>query len=163
MSVAKSTATGRRDPKHQPPDSHLGFLLWRASRMFLEELRHELVERGYDDLSPTHVNIMPMLDVDGTSAQVLATRIGISKQAAGKIVAELQRAGYVRTERDPSDARARLVVFSEKGRALLDDGEKAKLAIESRWLAGLDEDSARLLKQALAAITELGGSLHPNR
>lgn len=147
------TQVGRRAPEHQAPDSHLGFLLWRANRLFLDELRRELAQRGYDDLSATHVNIMPMLDVDGTSAQVLAKRIGITKQAAGKVVAELERTGYVSRVPDPGDARARFVVFTAKGRALLDEGEIAKLAIEARWLADLDAGAVVNLKEALSTIT----------
>lgn len=154
MTEGEATAAGRRPAHHRAPDSHLGFLLWRASRVFLDALRQELADRGYDDLSPSHVNVMPMLDADGTNAQVLAGRIGVTKQAAGRIIGELDRAGYVRRVTDLGDGRARLVLFTEKGRALLEEGEQAKLALEERWLAGLDVETVTLLKRALGTIVE---------
>lgn len=154
MSLGEPNLPGRRPAHHRAPQSHLGFLLWRASRAFLDALRQELAARGYDDLSASHVNVMPMLDADGTTAQVLAGRIGISKQAAGRIVGELDRAGYVRREPDVGDGRARLVFFTDKGRSLLDEGERAKIAIEERWLAGMDAEAGASLKRLLLAIVE---------
>lgn len=152
--MGKRGEIGGRRPHHRTPEASLGFLLWRATRTFLEDLRDELAVRGYDNLSPTQVNVMPMLDADGTSAQVLAARIGVSKQAAAKIVGELERLGYVRRESDPNDARARLVRVTAKGHALLDEGERAKSAIEARWLAGLDPADVSTLKRTLAAIVK---------
>lgn len=154
MTEGEATVAGRRPAHHRAPNSHLGFLLWRASRAFLEDFRQELAARGYDDLSPSHVNVMPMLDADGTNAQVLADRIGVTKQAAGRIIGELDRAGYVRRVTDIGDGRARLVLFTEKGRALLEEGERAKLALEERWLVGLDVETVALMKHVLGAIVE---------
>lgn len=139
-------------PHHSEPQAHLGFLLWRASRKFLADLRVELATRGYDDLSATHVNVMPMLDAEGTNAQALAGRLGISKQASGRIVGELERLGYVSRETDPADARGRLIRFTQRGHDLLNEGELAKLIIEQRWLSGLDQSGVSAMKQILKTI-----------
>jgi DNA-binding MarR family transcriptional regulator len=51
----------------------------------------------------------------------LAARMGISKQAVGQLVDELEQMGAVERVADPSDGRAKLIRFSTKrGSSLLD-------------------------------------------
>jgi DNA-binding MarR family transcriptional regulator len=137
---------------HRSPDEHLGFLLWRSGRSFVDMLQQELSQRGFNDLTNAHMNLMPFLDSDGTRTTQLAQRMGTSKQAVTKLVDDLEAKGYMSRASDPSDGRAKIVVFTGKGLRLLEAGERAKIAIEQRCLSGHSQRERRLLVDALKKI-----------
>jgi DNA-binding MarR family transcriptional regulator len=64
-----------------------------------------------------HTMLLERLPADGARLSVLASLLGMSKQAAGEIVDDLESAGYVQRIADLGDRRARLVVASPKGTA----------------------------------------------
>ncbi len=44
----------------------------------------------------------------------------MTKQSIGELVAQLEALGIVKREQDPTDARAKVVLFTERGRAWLE-------------------------------------------
>ena len=50
---------------------------------------------------------------------VLAARAGVTRQAAGQLIAEIERCGYVERRAAKDDARATVVRFTPRGRRLL--------------------------------------------
>jgi DNA-binding MarR family transcriptional regulator len=85
-----------------------------------KRVRRGLVERGHD-LQPSHAAVMPNLPVTGLRLTELAERLRISVQRAGQLVQGLERAGYVERASDATDARAKLVRYSARGRLLMQD------------------------------------------
>jgi DNA-binding MarR family transcriptional regulator len=78
----------------------------------------------------------------------LAERLKVSQQAASKSVADLQKRGYLSREPDPADARARLVVLTERGEAVIASARKHRAAVDAdlRTALGAERiESARLL------------------
>ncbi|APU13183.1 MULTISPECIES: MarR family winged helix-turn-helix transcriptional regulator [Actinoalloteichus] len=101
-------------------------------------LAAHLSSQGFTDLRPTHVvNVLRHLDCGGTRPTVLADRAGMTPQAISELVAHLERAGYVRRVPDPSDGRARIVVYADRGEAA---GDAA-----ARYFAELETHGARLV------------------
>jgi DNA-binding MarR family transcriptional regulator len=149
-----STNFGSRPSSFRDPQVHLGFKLWQVGRTFVEALTVELITEGFDDLTPGLVNIMPMLDVTGTQISALAARLNISKQAAAKIVQRLVILGYVTLTERPDDRRARLVNFSERGLALLEAGERQKIALEKKLLKDIPADDQSRFLTVLKRILE---------
>jgi DNA-binding MarR family transcriptional regulator len=56
--------------------------------------------------------------MQGVRQVVLANRAGMSKQAIGQLIAEIQALKYVELAPDPDDARAKIVCFTKRGMAL---------------------------------------------
>lgn len=102
-------------------NGNLGQVLFRCSRLLNEEgvARAQALSPGF---RISHTSLLPHIDLEGTRAVDLSKRLGISKQAVGQLVRELEEMGMVERRPDPSDGRAWLVVFSEKGREGLLDG-----------------------------------------
>ncbi|MFN3202839.1 MAG: MarR family winged helix-turn-helix transcriptional regulator [Bradymonadia bacterium] len=98
---------------------NMGHLLIKAARLFNEHSlgRLQASVTPYAGVRMAHLSLMPHLDLEGTRITELARRVGVSKQAVGQLVDDMQRMGLVRRERDPDDGRARRVVFTEKGQA----------------------------------------------
>ena len=64
------------------------------------------------EIRPAHTALFPHIDLAGTRQTELARRMGISKQAVGQLVAELEHMGALQRVPDPTDGRARLVRFA---------------------------------------------------
>ena len=60
------------------------------------------------------------MDIHGSRLTDLAERAGISKQAMGKIIDELENLGYVSRDTH-EDGRAKVIQFTRKGLKLLKD------------------------------------------
>lgn len=58
---------------------------------------------------------------DGVTQSDLSRSIGTMEPTTMTAIASMERVGLVRRERDPSDARRRLVFLTEKGRALREE------------------------------------------
>src|ERR1700734_3019093 len=84
----------------------LPLLLVGAFRSVIDELHGMLAENGHDEARPLHGFALQAIGPDGSTASELGRRLGVSKQAAAKTVASLERVGYVHREPDPGDARA---------------------------------------------------------
>ena len=60
-------------------------------------------------LSPA---LLSNLDADGTRIGVLAMRAGVTRQAAGQLLREIERCEYVERRVSPDDARATMIYFT---------------------------------------------------
>ncbi len=80
----------------------------------------------------------------------------MTKQTAGHLVDQLQRAGYVERVPDPTDRRARLVRLTGKARAAVPVAEAEVARILTQWSTELGPD----LSSALATALERLGALH---
>ena len=87
----------------------------RAGRSAIDELHRRLAERGHPDVRPAHGYAFQAIGVSGATATELGRRLGVTKQAAGQMVDELVRLGYVVRGADPADGRRRIVTLTPRG------------------------------------------------
>jgi DNA-binding MarR family transcriptional regulator len=135
-------------------DGNLGQLLLKAARLYHEQSMDRLRHKGYT-VSAAHLALLPHLDLDGTRMNVLAGRMGITKQGINQLVTEMERHGYLTRIPDPADARARLVILTEKGFRGVKDGLATLKLKEAQLQAGLGFATLRDLKHTLARLVEL--------
>ncbi len=90
---------------------------------FRDRIRQGLKDRGHR-LQPAYSSVIVHLRLEGSRLTELAERAGMSKQAMGKMIDELEEIGYVKKTADPLDGRAKMICFTKKGLGLLaDSGE----------------------------------------
>ncbi|MGZ4618392.1 MAG: MarR family winged helix-turn-helix transcriptional regulator, partial [Frankiaceae bacterium] len=82
----------------------------------------------------------------------LAEQAGITKQSAGFLVDQLERAGYVERVPDPADGRARLVRVAERGARSVEASRGTVAQVEAEWTAYL---GARRMAQLRRILTDL--------
>jgi len=99
--------------------------------------------------------LLPHIALEGTRATELARAIGVSKQAIGQLVAELEDMGFVERVPDPSDGRAKLVRFTRRGRPWLLDGLKLLGEIEAELEEQIGARRMRDLHRALATLHDV--------
>jgi DNA-binding MarR family transcriptional regulator len=94
---------------------NIGVLLQALSRDFERRARGTLQARGHTELLPSHQVVFGNLGRSGTRLTVLAQQAGMTKQAMGQIVDDLEELGYVERIPDPKDGRAKIVRFTAAG------------------------------------------------
>src|ERR1700754_5232266 len=96
----------------------LGSLLRRPYEILQVRVYAGLAERGFPDIRPAHSSVFRYIKPDGSRVSDLAELADMTKQRMGYLAANLSDMGYVTIAPDPSDARAKLVTLTEKGRAV---------------------------------------------
>lgn len=143
----------------------LAILVLLASRLMTEEVHRRLAELGYEHLRPAHGFAFQLIDSRGGATGVeLADHLGVTRQATGQMIDELERLGYVVRQADPTDARLRRVHLTDRGREVLALSAELWAAQERDWeqLIGAPEMAA--LRSGLGAfIDDRGGFDGPSR
>ncbi len=94
-------------------------LLFRASRL-VNELAIARAQSAGGRLRVAHTQLFPHITSDGVRLTALAETLGVTKQAIGPLIDDLEREGVVERVDDPEDRRAKRIRWTRKGqRALL--------------------------------------------
>jgi DNA-binding MarR family transcriptional regulator len=127
--------------------------LFRLSRLLNESVILRARERtGNANLRAAHTALLPHIDLAGTRLTTLAERLGVTKQAAGQLVDELEAQGVIERVPDAEDGRAKLVRFSAKGRQGLLEGLELLRELEAELAESL---GARRWKEFRSSIFDL--------
>jgi DNA-binding MarR family transcriptional regulator len=140
---------------HAGGQPNIGLLCFIAYRAMEARVLEAVAAAGFDDVTAAQGRVFARIDPDGTRVTDLAERALITKQTAGFLVDQLERAGYVRRVPDPRDARARLVQIAERGRAAVEVARQAEAKVEAEWTAHLGQEAIAQLRQALAGLREI--------
>ncbi|WP_407912737.1 MarR family winged helix-turn-helix transcriptional regulator [Kitasatospora sp. NE20-6] len=113
-------------------------------------------DRGFGDVRPAHGFAFVRLAPTGATVGELAEHLGVTKQAASQMVEELVRKGYVERRPHPGDARARLVVLTERGWSCTRAADAAAADAMGAWEAVLGGQRLRQLTADLAGLAPSG-------
>ncbi|QOV33395.1 MarR family transcriptional regulator [Streptomyces ferrugineus] len=134
---------------------NLGVLCFIAHRAMEARVLQALAAAGYDDLTSAQGRVFARIGPQGTRVTDLAEQAQITKQTAGFLVDQLERAGYVRRVPDPTDARARLVQIAARGKAAVEVARVAEAETEAEWTRHLGKQSTNQLRRALTRLREI--------
>jgi len=81
----------------------------------MEYVQARLEQLGFDDIRPAHMAIFQNLGPGGARIGELAERAKLTNQSVGYLVDYLEEHGYVERRPDPTNRRATLVCFTERG------------------------------------------------
>ncbi|MFJ3549319.1 MarR family winged helix-turn-helix transcriptional regulator [Streptomyces sp. NPDC090114] len=126
----------------------------------VQRIHDGVVARGFEGVRPMHGFAFTRLASDGATVTDLAVHLGVTKQAASQLVDDLVRKGYAERHPHPVDARARLVVMTERGRACTRAAEEAAAEAVREWSEVLGEAEVRELARMLPRIAP-GGPIRP--
>ncbi|MEU6260058.1 MarR family winged helix-turn-helix transcriptional regulator [Streptomyces sp. NPDC047043] len=115
-----------------------------------------VVARGFEGVRPAHGFAFARLAPDGATVTELAVHLGVTKQAASQLVDEIVRKGYAERRAHPVDARARLVVLTERGWACTRAAEEAAAEVVQGWVDVLGEHQVRSLHGQLWRVAPNG-------
>jgi DNA-binding MarR family transcriptional regulator len=137
------------------PPRPLPALLTQVKEAAIHKLRDRLAEEGYGDIREGYGCVFGFIDIDeGSRLTDLAERSGLTKQAVGEVIPELEQLGYVTREADPRDRRAKLIKLTPKGRDACLTGRRLFAEIEREWAEQLGEELLAGLREAAERIAE---------
>lgn len=140
------------DGLHQPGPVPLARLFAMAFRDLVDGLHERLAERGWDDVRPSYGFVLLAARETPTTATDLAHLLGVSKQAASKLVDGMVAAGYVRRGDGGPDARHRPVGLTGRGRALLAAVEQVHAELEQEWAAVVGPAGVERVRQDVTSV-----------
>ena len=126
-------------------------ILWDELRHNME---HQLKEKGFVDVSPSHGWIFHNTKEEGSRITELAAIAKITKQSMSALVAQLEKTGYVKKKIDATDKRAWLLVLTPKGKKVKEAGYEINYLFEKRWEQKLGRKDYGLFRQLLIKLSE---------
>jgi DNA-binding MarR family transcriptional regulator len=141
------------DPRQE--ELNLGLLCFIAARAMEARVLDALAAAGFDDVTLAQGRLVARIGPKGTRVTNLAEQARVTKQTAGFLVNQLERAGYVRRVPDPADARARLVQIAPRGEAAIAVARVVEAEVEAEWTRHLGKHAANQLRRALTRLREI--------
>jgi len=134
-------------------------------RSLIDGLHERLAARGWRNVRPNYGFVLLAARGSGIQASEIAALMGVSKQAASKLVEAMELAGYLRRAPHADDQRAKLVTLTELGDELLVAVEEIYAELEQEWVTILDRDRVDALRADLNTVLRAthGGRLPPIR
>lgn len=139
----------------------LARLFAMAFRSLIDALHQRLEERGWSDVKPAYGFVLLAARSRNITVNDVAALMGMTKQAASKLVMGMEESGYVDRETDPGDTRARIVQLTARGHALLETVERIYGELEDEWAAVIGAKRVESLRRDLITVLEAahGGEL----
>ena len=131
---------------------NLALLLELAYKKLDAALVEQLRASGFPDLRPAHSQVFGAISAEGSRVGEMAAQAGITQQSMSELVDSLERLGYLDRRPDPSDRRARIIVFTERGWEAVRAGIAIVDAIEHDWAQHMGARRANALRAALEII-----------
>jgi DNA-binding MarR family transcriptional regulator len=136
------------------PPRPLPALLTQVKEAALHKMRGRLAEEGYGDIREGYGCVFGFIDIDeGSRLTELAERAGLTKQAVGEVIPELEQLGYVTREPDPRDRRAKIIKLTPKGRDACLTGRRLFAEIEREWAEEFGDELLTALREAAERIS----------
>lgn len=149
----------------RPPPIPLARLLAIAYRRLIDGLHARLAERGYTDVRPAFGYVLLAVREKPTTGADVAALLGVSKQAASKLVEAMEQGGYLERRAHGDDARAKQLVLTARGRKFLLTVESIYEELEHEWAELTSRKRVEAIRDDLRTILETsnGGVLPPVR
>lgn len=129
-------------------------------RVLGDAIDEALEAERFGDVRRSHGVVFETVDPGGSRVVDMAHRARMTKQAMGQLVAAVEALGYVERRPDPDDARAKLVVLTDRGRRAAAAGIRGLVGLEDAWREELGERRFRDLRRSLVDLCAAFGGDH---
>jgi DNA-binding MarR family transcriptional regulator len=134
---------------------NIGLLLFLPYRAMETRVFEGLAAAGFGDITPAQARVFQRIAPAGSRLTELAAQAGITKQSAGFLVDQLERAGYVERVPDPEDGRARLVRIAPRGARSVEASRDIVAQVEAEWTTHLGRPRMARLRDILTDLREI--------
>jgi DNA-binding MarR family transcriptional regulator len=134
-------------------------LLTGVKNVMIGKLFERMEDAGFGDVREGHGCVFGFIDMEnGSRLTDLAEGSGLTKQAVGEAVTELERLGYLERRACADDGRAKIIHLTERGREAALTGRRIFAEIEAEWAEELGPEVIAALRTASERIVELESS-----
>ena len=140
------------------PPRPLPALLAQVKNVAVKTMFTRMDAAGFPDVREGHGCVFGFIDLEhGSRLTELAERCGLTKQAVGEAVAELERKGYAERVPDPDDGRAKIIRLTDRGMEACLTGRRLFAEIEQEWAEEFGEERLAALREVAERIAERSG------
>lgn len=132
----------------------IGVLMLIPYRHMEQRVLAAVVAAGHP-ITLAQARVFQRLDAGGSRLTQLARASQVTKQAAGFLVDELERTGYLERVPDPRDGRARLIRITPAGREVVAVALVEQKRIEAEWERHLGPRRSAELRRSLESLREI--------
>jgi|GEM_PF-3939106 len=170
--MARQEDARRASPKREPADGRtlaganaseeepaapasnpdLGILLALGFRAYVDQLHALMATEGFPRMRATFGYTFRALRDGPLAPHRLAAQLVISKQAAGKVLDEMEREGLVVRTPDPCDGRQKLVSLTDRGHAARQAALRISASVETKLRTQLGHDAVDAARAALLTL-----------
>jgi DNA-binding MarR family transcriptional regulator len=119
-----------------------------------ERLMAQCVAAGHAGLRASFNQVLARLSCNGTRIVDIANACHITQQAAGQLIGELEKLGYVKRKPDSSDKRAKQLALTARGERLLKDCNRLAAEAESELAQAIGDKALAALRSHCAKLCE---------
>jgi len=136
------------------PGAELALLLLGSFQAMVDEVHGELASRGHEGVRASQEFALRAIDRGADTATELGRSLSVSKQAAAKTIAALERLGYVERDTDPTDARRKRLRVTARGHDMMTLGAALFTEVRDRWAAQIGAEQLDALEAHLTRLTQ---------
>jgi DNA-binding MarR family transcriptional regulator len=142
----------------------LARLLAMSFRSLVDGL-HEHLERRGIQIKPVYAFVLLASRERPLTGNDVADLLGMTKQAASKLVDAMEAAQFLARKPHPEDARAKLLHITPKGRRVLEAAEDIYRELEAEWARTIGKQRLEAIRADLTEVLHAahGGKLPPIR
>ena len=140
-------------------ETNLAQLFMRAFYWADEGLQNALKKQGWPGITRAQSLVFVNISEGVTRPSEIASRVGVTRQAIHQTINEMVELGYLSLQPDPTDRRAKVVVYTEQGKEVGGATVSALREIESSLSNRIGNQRVVALREALAQ--EWGDPLQP--
>ncbi len=126
-----------------------------AFRQLIDDLHENLEQRGWTDVKRSYgFVLLAVRDAkhDTITASDIATLLGVTKQAASKLVEGMVESDYLQRAVNDDDARRRPLTLTKRGHKLLHVVELIYGELEHSWAVDIGEAAVARLRSDLTTV-----------
>jgi DNA-binding MarR family transcriptional regulator len=138
-------------------------LLGMGFRALTDRFHELLREQGLEPLRPAHGFVFRLLRHHGPlTATELAAELELTRPAAARIAAELERWGYLERRPHPRDRRAAVLTLTARGEEYVAGADALWARVEREWAELVGAEAVAGAKAAIAAwVAHVSGEGSP--
>ena len=131
-------------------ETNLVQLFMRAFYWADEGLQNALKKQGWPGITRAQSLVFVNISEGVTRPSEIASRVGVTRQAIHQTINEMVELGYLTLQPDPTDRRAKVVVYTEQGKEVGGATVSALREIESSLSNRIGNERVVALREALA-------------
>ncbi|MEP7025750.1 MAG: MarR family transcriptional regulator [Actinomycetota bacterium] len=140
------------DSPAAPAEPPLARLFAIAYRLLVDGMHDRLKAMGWSDVRPAFGFVLLAARDQPTSVTELAALMGMTKQAASKLVDTMATAGYVQRAAGAQDGRQRPVHLTPRGVGLLRSVEQIYATLEEQWAQVIGTEQVQDMRRDLVRV-----------
>jgi len=139
-------------PMARSPGAELALLLLGGFQSMVDDVHGELAHRGHPGVRASHEFALRAIDEGADTASGLGRRLSVSRQGAARVIAALEKLGYVEREPDSSDGRLKRLRVTDRGHDMMTLGASLFDDVRERWAAQMGPERLGAFEAHLARL-----------